>query len=75
MPISSQWRRLMPCGRPKKAKSMIGTMRWASITDLVKRVRLDLRELVLHIVRIHRTDLLPCWRPEDFDNFDQLIDA
>lgn len=49
---------------------MIGVMHLAFITDLVKRVRLDLRELVLHIIRIHRANLLPCWRPEDFDNFD-----
>lgn len=49
---------------------MIGMMRLALIADLVKRVRLDLRELVLHIIRIHRTNLLPCWRPQDFDNFD-----
>lgn len=75
MPISSQWHRPMPCGRPEKAALTTGKMRLALSTDLVKRVRLDLRELVLHIIRIHCTNLLSCWRPKDFDYFDQLIDA
>ena len=36
---------------------------------------LDLRELVLHVVRVHRLDLLPRWSPEHLDDLDQLVDA
>jgi hypothetical protein len=36
---------------------------------------LDLRELVLHVVRIHRLDLFPGRRAKDLDNLYKLIDT
>ena len=45
------------------------------MTHLGEWVRLDLRELVLHVIRVHRLDLLPRWGPKNFDDFDELIDA
>lgn len=36
---------------------------------------LNLGELVLHIIRIHRLDLLAGWCAKDFDNLHQLVDA
>ena len=44
-------------------------------THLRKGVRLDLRELVLHVVRVHRLDLLPRRGAEHLDNLDELVDA
>ena len=41
---------------------------------LIEWMRLDLWEFVLHIIRVHRLDLVPRWRPQNLDNFDQLID-
>ena len=37
------------------------------------RVRLDLRELELGVVRIHRFDLLTRWRAHNLDDFHQLV--
>ena len=42
---------------------------------LVERMGLDLGELVLHIIGIHRLDLFSGRRTENLDNLDQLIDA
>lgn len=42
----------------------------ALITDLVEGVRFDLREFVLHVVWVHRADLLSRWCPKDLDDFD-----
>lgn len=47
---------------------------WRS-SYFVKGMRLDLRELVLHIIRVHGSDLITSGRAEDLDNFDKLIDA
>lgn len=44
-------------------------------TYLGERVRLDLWELVLHVVRVHCLDLLPRWSAEHFDDLDQLVDS
>jgi hypothetical protein len=44
-------------------------------TDLVERVRLDLRELVFHVVRVHGANLIPCGRTKNLDNLDKLIDT
>ena len=44
-------------------------------TYLLEGVRLDLRELVLHVVRVHRLDLLPRRGAEHLDNLDELVDA
>lgn len=38
-------------------------------------MRLDLRELVLHVIRIHGTDLVPRRSSQDLDDLDQLINA
>lgn len=35
----------------------------------------DLRELVLHVVRVHRLDLLAGGCAQDLDDLDELIDA
>ena len=44
-------------------------------TNLDEWVGLNLRKLVFHVVGIHRLDLLPRGRPQDFDDFYQLVDA
>jgi len=44
-------------------------------TNLDEWVRLNLRKLVFHVVGIHRLDLVPRGRPQDLDNFHQLVDA
>lgn len=43
--------------------------------NFVKRMRLDLGELVLHVIWIHGPNLVSGGRSEDFDDFNQLIDA
>lgn len=42
---------------------------------LVERVRLDLGELVLHVVRIHSADLLTRRCTEHLDDLNQLVNA
>jgi hypothetical protein len=44
-------------------------------SHLVERVRLDLRELVFHVVRVHGTDLIACGCAEHFDDFHELVDT
>ncbi len=44
-------------------------------TNLDEWVGLNLRKLVFHVVGIHRLDLLPRRRPQNLDNFHQLVDA
>lgn len=43
--------------------------------DLVEGVRLDLRELVLHVVGVHGANLLPSRRAENLDDLDQLVNT
>jgi hypothetical protein len=43
--------------------------------DLVEGVRLDLRELVLHVVGVHGANLLPSRRAENFDDLNQLVNT
>lgn len=43
--------------------------------DLAEGVRLDLGELVLHVVGVHGANLFPGGGAENFDNFDQLVNA
>ena len=45
----------------------------SAITDFVKWMRLDLRKLVLHIIRIHSPDLLSGWSTKHFNDFHKLI--
>jgi len=42
---------------------------------LAKWVRLDLWELVLHVVGVHSSNLVPRWSSQDFDDLDQLVNA
>lgn len=42
---------------------------------LLPWVAFDLRELELGVIGVHLTDLLPSWRPEHLDDFDQLVDT
>lgn len=42
---------------------------------LVKRMRLDLREFMLHVVWIHSLDLLTSWGTKDFDDLDKLVNT
>lgn len=44
-------------------------------SDLIERMGLDLRKLVLHVVGIHGANLISSRRSEDFDDLDQLIDS
>jgi hypothetical protein len=45
------------------------------ITYLVEGMRLDLRELVLHVVGVHGADLVASRGSQDLDDLDQLIDT
>jgi hypothetical protein len=44
-------------------------------TNLIERMWFDLWELVLHVVWIHRANLVSCRRSKNLDNLHQLIDA
>lgn len=44
-------------------------------TDLVERMGFDLRELVFHVVGVHRLDLFPGRRAKNLYNFHQLINT
>lgn len=57
---------------------MVSSMNDASTckeTNFVKGMRLDLGELVLHVIGVHSSYLIASRRAEDLDDFDQLIDA
>lgn len=43
--------------------------------DLVEGVRLDLRELMFHVVGVHRTDLFPSRCSQHLDNLHKLVNA
>ena len=43
--------------------------------DLVERVRLDLRELVLHIVGVHGSNLFSGRSAQNLDDFNKLVNA
>ena len=47
----------------------------ANAAYLVEGMGLDLREFVLHVIRIHRPDLISSRRPQNLDDFHQLIDT
>ena len=46
-----------------------------TLTYLAEGMRLDLWELVLHVIGIHSPNLIPRWSSEDFDDLHQLVDA
>ena len=66
-----------PLGRSvlKELGDEIYRIRICLAENLIERVRLDLRELVLHVVRVHRLDLLARRRPKHLDDLDQLVDT
>ena len=43
--------------------------------NLVEGMRFDLGKFMLHIVRVHRTNLVTSWCPQNFDDLHQLIDT
>jgi len=51
------------------------TMHYRPETDLVKWMRLDLREFVLHVVWVHGANLITCWGSQNLDDFDELVDS
>ena len=55
--------------------SMANSRGTANYTDLVEGVRLDLRELVLHVVGVHRANLVSCGCAENLDDLDELVNA
>lgn len=42
---------------------------------LTERMRLDLRELVLHVIGVHGADLVSCRSAQYLDDLDKLIDT
>lgn len=44
-------------------------------TNLIKRMRLDLRELVLHVVGVHGADLVASRGAQNLDDLHQLVDT
>lgn len=49
---------------------------WRSLPEnLIKRMRLDLRKFVLHVVWIHGADLVARRSSKDFDDLDELVDT
>lgn len=70
-----QWHHVKPYGKPK-AISLTTHHRSDQIeTYLAKRMRLDLREFMLHIVWVHGSNLISSWRPKHFDDLHQLVNA
>mmetsp|Transcript_8210 Transcript_8210/g.26446 ORF Transcript_8210/g.26446 Transcript_8210/m.26446 type:complete len:496 (+) Transcript_8210:183-1670(+) len=59
----------------ERADELDGVRRRARSEDLCPRVRLDLRELVLRVVLVHRLDLVERRRAQHLDDLDQLVDA
>jgi len=59
----------------EQARNQLNGVRISLAEDLVERVRLDLREFVLHVVRVHGTNLVSRGRTQNFDNLYQLIDT
>ena len=45
------------------------------LTNLVEWVRLDLRELVLHVIGVHSTDLVPCRGTKNLNDLNELVDT
>ena len=53
----------------------VSTVVAGRITHFIEGMRLDLRELVLHVIGIHGAYLIPRRRSQYLDDFDQLINA
>ena len=67
----------LPLGRGvlEQASNQVDGVGVCLTEDLVERVGLDLRELVLHVVRVHSTNLLARRRSQDLDDLDELVNA
>ena len=63
----------MTRGHPIRAMPL--SVNAGPLTDFIERMWFDLRELVLHIVGIHGSDLVPGGRAEYFDDLYKLINA
>lgn len=59
----------------KKEGDEVDSISVGLLENLVERMRLDLRELVFHIVRVHGSNLLPSRCSEDLDDLHQLVNA
>lgn len=59
----------------QQGRNQINGIRRGLSENLVEWMRLDLRELVLHVVGIHRSDLITSWGTKDLDNLDELVDT
>jgi len=59
----------------EKARNKLNGSRISLAEHLVERMWLDLREFVLHVVWVHRTDLVSRGRTQNLDDFYQLIDT
>lgn len=59
----------------EKSRDEINGVGVSLAENLAEGVRLDLRELVLHVVGVHGTDLLSCGSSKDLDDFDKLINT
>jgi len=59
----------------EEARNQLNSVRVSLAEDFVEGVGLDLREFVLHVVRVHCTNLISCGRTQNLDDFYQLIDT
>ena len=59
----------------KKAGNQLNGIIVCLAKDFVEWVGLDLRKCVLHVVRIHCSNLITGWGSKNLDNLHQLIDA
>lgn len=59
----------------EKASDKVNRILVCLTENLVEWMWLDLRELVLHVVWVHRTNLVAGWGTENLDNLHQLVDS
>ena len=59
----------------EEARNQLNGVRVSLAEDLVERMRLNLREFVLHVVRVHGTDLVSRRGTQNLNNLYQLIDT
>jgi hypothetical protein len=73
---SSRLLREGPCGKPEGISIACRASAFTLCQKyLIEGMGLDLGELVFHVIRIHRPDLLPGRGSQDLDDLDQLVDA
>ena len=59
----------------EEARNQLNSVRVSLAEDFVEGVRLDLWEFVLHVVRVHGTDLVSRRGTQNLNNLYQLIDT